>query len=956
LGGRDRAVPSGDVSVLDPNGPAKLAPSPTHASLPAADAWRARVEDPARLAALAATELLDSEPEEAFDRLVRLATDLLGAPVGLVSLVDDDRQFFKAAVGVPEPWATRRETPLTHSFCKHAVASGEPLVVDDARVHPIVKDNAAIADLGVVAYLGVPLVTAGHVALGVLCVADVAPRAWQPRDVRILRELAVSVMREIEMRGALAALHASEESRNEEHRMLRCVVESIGAPLLVTDLEGQVVLANLHSKVHPAADGLDPAVALRRAQFFLADGKTPCPPEELPFVRASKGEHVEGVVMAMRMPAREDVFWFSVTASPLNDADGAITGAVSVFRDITAAHGIEQAFARSQEIYRSVLATLPNTSVVVFDRDLRFISADGEQLLGNLGLTREALVGRRVQEFLSDPNREMLLARYVATLEGASSTTEAVRDGRALEIHMRPIRDVAGAVVAGLVMSYDVTEARKAQETASHERALLQSIVENMGEAVIAMDHDRHLLVFNRAARDMIGDPGRGPGSPEWEQVVTLCRQDGRTPLRRAELPIVRALAGEATDQTLLVARTKRKPAPFDISITARPLRDETGATFGGVSVIRDVSAQRAQDRALRDHMRAIALLQSTALAANEAQAPADAFRRCLAKVCAYLGWPVGHVYELDGVELAPSDSWYVDTERGDFSAFREATAATRFAKGTGWIGGVAEQMVPTWITSIEDEPEFVRAQGALASGLQSGFMVPVLVGSTVVAVLELYALDKTLRDDRVLSLVSTIGTQLGRVVEREQAREQLHAHAQSVREMSMRDELTGLYNRRGFLEVSRQHLKLAQRTGRHAAMFFVDLNGMKDINDELGHEEGDRALADTGKVLAEAMRASDLVARLGGDEFAVLALEVEPTLVGTVIGRVQTAVAEHNARAARRYRLSLSIGVAVFDPAAPCTVEKLLTDADALMYEQKRAGRLARARTKREAGVASRR
>jgi diguanylate cyclase (GGDEF)-like protein len=796
-------------------------------------ARRARVQDPARLAALAATGLLDSAPEEAFDRLARLAAELLGAPVALVSLVDDHRQFFKSAIGLPEPWATRRETPLTHSFCKHAVASGQPLAVDDARVHPVVKDNDAIRDLGVVAYLGIPLVTAKDEALGVLCVVDVRPRAWTPQDLRILRELAVSVMREVELRDALRVLKESEAKRGEDHRLLQCVLESIGDPLVATDLDGRVIVANAQARNHPAMGGLDPAVALPRAQFFLADGVTPCPPAALPLARACRGERVEQMVSLVRTPGRAEPSWFSTTALPLCDATGAIIGAVSVFRDVTEVKNVE------------------------------------------LELRRERLV--------------------------------------------------------------------------------FHSTLENMGDAVIAVDPKGTLLVFNRAARALIGDPGRGPGTPEWDQAVQLRRADGRTPLPPEDLPIVRALAGTTTDQMLLVARTKHDPRPRDISVTARPLRDDTGAIVGGVSVIRDVSAQRAKDRELRDQLRVIELLQATTVAANEAQTPAEALERCLREMCRYLGWPVGHAYLREGGELVPSSSWYVDGSRGDFSAFREATAATRFVDGAGWLGRVAAQRTAGWLASIEEEPEYLRAAAARASKLRSGFMVPVLVGARAVAVLELYSLATTICDDRILSLMSTIGTQLGRVVERAHAHEQLQDHARSVREIAMHDELTGLYNRRGFLEVSRQHLKLSQRTGRHAAMLFVDLNGMKEINDELGHDEGDRALSDTGRILVGATRASDLLARLGGDEFAVLALEVEPTLAGRVAERIQAEVAAFNARGERRYRLSLSIGVAAFEPQAPRTVEALLTDADALMYQQKRASRTARARAKRE-GTSSRR
>src|SRR5687768_622787 len=108
----------------------------------------AALEDKDRLDALHATGLLDSDISPSFDRLARLAAHVLHAPVALVSLVDSDHQFFKSCLGLPEPWATRRGSPLTHSFCQHAVASREPLLVSDAREHPVLRDNLAIREIG----------------------------------------------------------------------------------------------------------------------------------------------------------------------------------------------------------------------------------------------------------------------------------------------------------------------------------------------------------------------------------------------------------------------------------------------------------------------------------------------------------------------------------------------------------------------------------------------------------------------------------------------------------------------------------------------------------------------------------------------------------------------------------------------------------------------------------------
>ena len=161
--------------------------------------------DPGRLAAVRRTNLLDSPTEESFDRLVRLAARVLGAPMAMVTLIDEHRQFLKACHGLPEPWASARQTPLSHSICQHLLVTGGALVINDARLDPLTIGNGFVVELGAIAYLGVPLLTwSGHV-LGSFCVSDRRPRIWTADDIAILTELAGLVMTEVELRTDLRA-------------------------------------------------------------------------------------------------------------------------------------------------------------------------------------------------------------------------------------------------------------------------------------------------------------------------------------------------------------------------------------------------------------------------------------------------------------------------------------------------------------------------------------------------------------------------------------------------------------------------------------------------------------------------------------------------------------------------------------------------------------------------------
>lgn len=187
------------------------------------------LDDPRRLRTLREAVLLDTPAEEAFDRLTGLAARILDAPVSLVSLVDEDRQFFKSCFGLPEPWASARETPLSHSYCQHAVTTGEPLIIDDAREHPLVRDNPAIRDLNAIAYAGIPLELDGQ-TLGSFCVVDDERRHWTEREVDILSTLAESVMAEIQLRVTTRELERAARDREE---VMGIVSHDLRSPLAV---------------------------------------------------------------------------------------------------------------------------------------------------------------------------------------------------------------------------------------------------------------------------------------------------------------------------------------------------------------------------------------------------------------------------------------------------------------------------------------------------------------------------------------------------------------------------------------------------------------------------------------------------------------------------------------------------------------------------------------------------
>ena len=176
-----------------------------------------RLDDAGRLAALAAIELVPGVVDPLFDPYTRLVTRLLGVPVSLVSFVTAHQQIFAAATGLAEPWASRGATPLGLSFCQHVVTDDSPLQVDDALQHERVRDNGAIDQLGVHAYLGVPLRAPAGEPLGSLCAIDTRPRSWTEEDLAALQDIADAASAAIALR--ISEHRQRAEAHDASHRL-----------------------------------------------------------------------------------------------------------------------------------------------------------------------------------------------------------------------------------------------------------------------------------------------------------------------------------------------------------------------------------------------------------------------------------------------------------------------------------------------------------------------------------------------------------------------------------------------------------------------------------------------------------------------------------------------------------------------------------------------------------------
>lgn len=579
-------------------------------------------------------------------------------------------------------------------------------------------------------------------------------------------------------------------------------------------------------------------------------------------------------------------------------------------------------------LYKSALGNMPG-AVLLFDHDLVYRLAEGNELYKSAGFSSAELVGKRMLDVVDVDDRSGPEALYRATLRGSAGSMEMRRKSNWYAVHTLPLRDDSGRVTHGMVTAYNVTDLKTTQEALADKTRILASILANMSEALIVADGEGKPILFNPSGARILGadceiddadaDPQHG-----------LYLPDKTTRLAAGEEPLTRALNGERVEQMEVFARTPEWPSGRWYSVNANPLLDGQGKQLGGICVVRDVTVAKEAELSLREQTGFVELLQKITLSANSAKSGNEALKQCLELVCQHMAWPVGHVYvyETAARALAPSNVWHLD----DPAARRglcEITGSTKLPAGEGLPGRVLQTARAEWLEDMSQATGDTRAEAALAAGVRASVAFPVLIGVEVVAVLEFFSDLPGHPHDRLLKIMENVGVQLGRAVERER-------HLAAIEALSLTDELTGLCNRRGFLEHARRQVKILRRQRRPALLFFADLDGLKQINDNLGHEAGDAAIVAAADVLRQSFRDTDVIARFGGDEFVVLVAETDHAVSTRMLERIESNLRRKNAAEPQRYTVAMSVGVSIYDPEEPLPLEELLSRADAAMYQQK--------------------
>lgn len=500
------------------------------------------------------------------------------------------------------------------------------------------------------------------------------------------------------------------------------------------------------------------------------------------------------------------------------------------------------------------------------------------------------------------------------------------------------VSDPKSWLVAGAVSFALFCLIRETLRTRTRAYSGRTAVIEGMSDGVLVVDMNDRLLDLNREARSILSLHGTVPQRQPLREVI------GHHP------DLIELFRGAIDGRSeMSLSQGQGPPRVFDLQLTA--LCDPGGEISSRILILRDVSERASAREELKRESINVQLLQQVAIAANDSPSIDDALRECLRLICTANDWSIGHVLKPVGREyreLRSSRIWYLnDPER--YRDFVNISEESVYSVHRGLQGRAFTSGRPAYSGDHDLEDQNERMATLNEPHSLSSVCFPVLVQEESFAVLELIGVGYREIDDHLLDVLGHLGSLIGRAIERK-------LDAQKIRRLAFRDSLTQLPNRESFRESLDLAVALASRQETLLGLLFVDLDGFKRVNDNLGHSAGDELLRQVAKRFSCAVRLSDRVghgesddpgaesdnsvARLGGDEFTVLVNGItRPEDAARVAERLVAALREPIAVGKHEFVIGASIGIATF-PIDGDDAEALLQNADAAMYFAKGRGR----------------
>ena len=494
------------------------------------------------------------------------------------------------------------------------------------------------------------------------------------------------------------------------------------------------------------------------------------------------------------------------------------------------------------------------------------------------------------------------------------------------------IRSLAGSRQRAKSLAEHMTaDLRESQIKLTEEKRRMQELIEVLPNPIYFKDTDGRYLGVNKAweiffgrSRDAFIGKTVFDLYPDNPDIAAKLHADDRVVWEQAE---------SKSYETTVTTRDGRS---HDAVYYKAIFTHADGRVAGLIGNIIDITARKqAEKRQAMGHAVTRALADADTLV--------DAIPKIIQTICESLGWAWGAYWRWDEKNevLRCAETWHIDApEVAEFNAtaatINEEPAWRSIAPGTK-TGGVVRRVwmdrAPVWFPDVTSEPGFRRGPIAAKAGLRCAFGFPVTVGVQPLGVMEFLGRSIAKPDEALLQAVLAIGSQIGQFAQRKETESRFQ-------QLATHDSLTSLPNRIMFSQLLNLAIPHAQRHRHSIAVLFIDLDHFKIINDTLGHDAGDKLLAEIAERFTGCLRASDVVARLGGDEFVVLLQEVgEEEQVAAVARKILAAAIKPVVLLGEEYRVTASIGICMY-PADAQDEQSLMRHADSAMYLAKRQGK----------------
>jgi PAS domain S-box-containing protein len=390
----------------------------------------------------------------------------------------------------------------------------------------------------------------------------------------------------------------------------------------------------------------------------------------------------------------------------------------------------------------------------------------------------------------------------------------------------------SGIIISFLLsgITWSLSTARSRAERLANEMTLdlreseekFRMLAETATDAIITVNHYGEIVYVNKRAYHIFGYSLKELiGKPYFLLIPEKFRESQPGSFLKQISTKLSSRGGKSVE--LIGLRKDQREIPVELSMTR--WKSNNGLYF--TAIIRDISDRKKTEESLNQKNAFVQLLYVVTVAANESSSLEEALQTCLNEICGHMGWPVGHVYfkSAKGEKpLCPSTIWYFD-QPSLYIRFKIETEKSYFGPGEGLPGMVLESGEPISLQLTSGMQNFTRIRVVEKTGIKFGFAIPLMVKDDVVAVLEFFSREIMEPDASTLEVMAHIGTQLGRVVERKRAQEELDF-------LATHDPLSHLPNRTLFSDRLKQAIANAGRNNCFAAVLFVDLDQFKRIND----------------------------------------------------------------------------------------------------------------------------